>query len=219
MTQEESRLLIRELMDDVDAKRWSELALDLLVDTVQDWTFGQILKHSPYYNSQLDTVATLTSPGYIDTSSGGDLSARLFRIQKVTRDGKEYSEIKASEVVLEDNTLQVGPRQVYLPLGTQIWLFPLETTPEVEVRYNFRPAKWSSLDDQASLAWPDGNEDAFICEAVGRALAKGAAEDPSVFLQMAQRARDDMLGELARRAHGPLTMMVTDAPADFASVD
>lgn len=178
----ELRTVVRTLLSDQAGHRVGGGVLDLLTEAVMDPVWMEILDRRPYFVSQLDTVTTLTSPGYINAASGGHLTKRLFRIQDIVRSSQSYAPLDPRHVMLEDNELQAAnDRQsyVYIVLGPQIHLFPYETTPEVEVRYSYLPTKYTGLADSAVFEWPEGHELALalaVAAKVDRGLKDEADE-------------------------------------------
>ncbi len=66
LTKAQYRTLTQQWLDDPSAKFWTAANLDLLIQVTQDSLWTDILEKSPYYVSQLDTLTSLTTPGYID---------------------------------------------------------------------------------------------------------------------------------------------------------
>src|SRR2546428_1738742 len=141
LTKLQIRMAIREYLDDPAAKRWSDANLDLLTQVVYDDLYGDILNTSPYWNSQYDQVAApFTVPGYIDlrlVADGGKLNKRLYKLQQVMADGRQYFSkdprdylLKAATVTGDVSTIEalVEQRYTYELLGNQLWFHPLGGT-------------------------------------------------------------------------------------------
>jgi hypothetical protein len=220
MIKGELRAVVQQLMDDPDGKRWSAANLDILIGMVLDDMWSEVLEQSPWFLSILETVSTLTSPGYIDTASGGDLAERIFRVQKITRHGDEYSKVVESDVVIEDAAQLDWNRQVYWWFEDQIWLAPFETTPEVEIRYSYRPTNFNSLaTDGTAVVWPDGHEMVMAFRCAGMGMLKAAAEDPSPLLAVGDRAFSNLKAAIRRRQIGPMVINAMDTSHAWGSVD
>ena len=217
MTKEESRDLVQQLIDDPSGARWAPGRLDLLIQMTVDSLWVEIFRIVPEYLSYKQTLTTLTSPGYVDLSSDGDLTYRFYKLMKVTRSGYEYAPIDHRLIVLEDDEVKVGYNRTYTRMGSKLYLFPLELTPEVEVTYTYRPAAFTLLDDGADVEWPDGHEAVYIYMAAAAALGKGAAEDPTMFKEMAEEARRRMVAELERYYPGPTTPFPSGSALAFGS--
>lgn len=220
MERGDARTVIQQLIDDPDGQRWSSANLDLFASTVLDDLWGNLLTFAPYLRSQRDDLTTdLSSPGYIDAGTGGDLSERLYRIQKITRNSREYRPVDQRELVLESDEVIVGPDYTYTRFGPRIYLLPLERSPDVEIRYSYRPTRWEDLtDDSTEVDWPDGFEAAYLHEIAGRLLLKGAAEDPSGHLEIARDAMHRLQGQIQKWYPGPSTLHTTTTPESFGSV-
>jgi hypothetical protein len=220
MTKEEVRGLLQQTIDDPRGLRWKPERLDLLVQVVMDPLWTEILRIAPDLLSVTDTITPLTTPGYIDLAEGGgDLTERLFRIQEVVRNGREYGPTAYRDVVLEDDAVVLAPSYTYLRKGSRLYLFPFELTPEVELTYAYRPTRFTALEDEDPVVWPDGHDGAYIWKAAAAAVGKGVAEDPTTFDQWAREALFSMLSELERYYAGPITVEPSDPASVYGSVD
>jgi hypothetical protein len=195
LTKLEARELIREQMDDASSKLWSDSLLDRLTTTTLDTLWGELLEHAPRLTSQLDTIATLQTPGYIRTqlttdTPAGDLTQRFRRVQSVMRGEQMYTEVDPRRVAVQGNVLVAndGRDFVYFLQGKQIWLLPLDTAEDVELRYSYLPAKYSGLANGDNVEWPEGFEDAYTWEVAGRAMLKGGRENADSLLGVAARS-------------------------------
>ncbi len=219
MTKATLRSLIQQWLDDPNARLWTAPNLDLLIEVTQDELFARLHERFPYFTSQLDTVAALTTPGFINTAlSGGHLSKRLHRVQSIVRDGQEYGEVDRRRVLLEGGEVKTWaswPSFGYVFLGEQVHLFPYDTTKAAEVRYAFKPTRFTTLLDADAVQWPDGHESALIFECARRATAKGSREDDSQLGRLAQEAWDALIVTLERRSHGPKMPFYSDTPQEY----
>lgn len=215
LTKAQFRSLLRGWVDDESTQRWTDAKLDLLVQVTQDELFARIHDLNPYFTSQLDTISTLTSPGYVELSTA--LSKRFYRLQHVTRSATEYTEIDRRNVTLEDNELKAAERATrkYLLMGTQLHLFPYETTPEVEVRYAWRPTRFTTLTETGTIEWPDGHESALMFETARRALARGGAEGPTTLDTLASNAWRSLLASASKETLGPITPWLVESPESW----
>jgi hypothetical protein len=222
MTKTEFEALTRELFDDANAKQWSATNFGLLVDTQQYRLWKRIHEHQPYFSSALQVVTPLTTPGYVDVATGGDLTNELLRVQSVVRDNLPYGELDPAGVVFENNEVQAQrtgtSTRNYVRLGDQLHILPYgDLATDVEVRYSFLPAKFSGLAGATVVQWPLGHELALATQVATIALAKGAREDPSVMRGMAKDELDDMLAWVSRLSLGPLTPFYHDSLTDWAA--
>jgi len=204
LTKAQVRSMVQQLLDDPNAALWSATNLDLLISLIYDEMWSLLLNNSSMLLSQKDVLTSLITPGFIDlrlVADGGSLSQRFHRLQSIVRDNQTYRKADPRDVVLEGNTVIWAPAFQYVFYADQAWLFPLDTTTDVEIRYSFKPASFSSLTDTTAITWPDGHESALIFESAGRAMLKGEREDSSRLLAVAAAAKDEMIHTVRNRSH------------------
>lgn len=219
ITRAVARTMIRELADDPDGKRWSDANLDILAGMVIDGLYADILDDQPQAVSLLETVTTLTSPGTIDTSSGGDLTNRLYRVQSIVRNGQTYREADHRNVVLEDGAVISAQDYTYVFFGDELHLFPYSTTEDVEIRYSYRPTKFDLLaNDSTAVEWPDGYELAYLTKVAAFAMGKGGVEDPTYMLAFHAQELQRLLSAIRRRSPGPTTMFTNDSSLSWGAI-
>lgn len=205
LTKAQSRSMVREWLDDPNAKRWSDTRIDLAIQLALDDLWTDMLDIQSNLTSQLHTLTTLRSPGYIDlrlTTNGGDLTQRFYRVQHVTRGGREYRPIDPRDVLIEADAVIVGPDFTYYVLGDQLWLFPLSTIDAVELRYSFKPTPFTAMTDGMNIPFPEGSESAYVLLASATTMAKGGAEDIGQLMSLATQARDRCYAAIRRQYHG-----------------
>lgn len=207
-TKAESDAIIRGLIDDPDSKRWSDTELENFVTAVLDSMWRRILLSRPHFLATSETVAT-PAGGIVSLSS--DLSNRVHHILAVLRDDVEYHQADWRSITLEGGEAIVYPSKSWAVLGDSLYLFPLSTD-AAEVRYSYIPPKYNSLADDATVVWPDGHELAYILQAAGLMLLKGAAEDASQMLGSAEMARRAMMESLPKTSIGGTQMWTNDTP-------
>ena len=221
ITTAQARSDIREAIDDPNAKRWGDTALDRLISRTIDGLWSDILDLFPWMVTQLHTAVPMTSPGFIDlrlTTNGGQLSQRFYRVQKVTRAGREYSPAKAQDVLIENDGEIVAPAFTYVLYGNQLWLFPLDTTFNVELRYNFLPVPYTSLTDGYEVPWPEGYDDAYIYATARRGFAKGDAESIANASDLANEAMAKLQAAIRKYYVGPQGPTGFDSGASWGSI-
>lgn len=218
LTKAQVRTAVREMIDDPQAKRWSNLNLDQLIELVLDDLYGDILDTAPYINSQYQQInLPLRAPGYIDlrtTAFGGDLTQRFYRLQQVIADGRQYFGkdprdflMSATSATGDITTIRastgVEQRFSFQFLGNQLWLHPLgNVTTFVELRYNYKPTPFTSLTDSYIVDMPEGSNRAIINLVAADALAKGNAEEAQQLRVMGEDARQKLLNAIRRQYHG-----------------
>lgn len=218
LTKAQIRTAIREMIDDPQAKRWSDPNLDQLTELVLDDLYSDILDTAPYINSQYQQIGLpLRAPGYIDlrtTAFGGDLTQRFYRLQQLIADGRQYFAkdprdflMSATSATGDITTIRastgVEQRFSYQFLGNQLWLHPLgNVTTFVEIRYNYRPVGFTSLTDGFIVDIPEGSNRVIINLVAADALAKGNAEEAQQLRIMGEDARQKLLNSIRRQVHG-----------------
>jgi hypothetical protein len=222
MIRSEFEIVVRQLIDDPNGVQWSDTNLGLLTDTQQARLWKRIHEHQPFFTSALTVVTPLTTPGYIDIATGGDLTAGdLLRVQSLVRDGLPYPELDPSGVVIENDEVQAqrtgtATRQ-WVRLGDQLHILPYgDLTTDTEVRYSFLPPKFSGLAAGGEVLWPEGHELALAMQVATICLAKGAREDISSMAALARLELQDMLAWVGRLSLGALTPFYHDSLSDWA---
>jgi hypothetical protein len=221
LTKAQARMLTREWLDDPSAKRWSDLRIDLAIQLVLDDLWTDLLDMQSNLTSQLHVLTSLISPGYIDlrlTINGGQLTQRFYRVQHVTRGGREYYPIDPRDILIESNEALAGPNFTYYVLGDQLWLFPLNTTDDVELRYSFKPTPFTAMTDGMNIPFPEGSESAYVLLASALTMAKGGEEDIGQLMALAQQARDRCYAAIRRQYQGPMVPYTTDSPANMGGI-
>ena len=213
LTKAQARTLVREWLDDPAGKRWSDSRLDLAKQLAIDDLWTDILDLQGNITSQLHNITTTVSPGYIDlrlTTHGGQLTQRFYRVQNVVRDERVYRNCDPREFVIQSNGAVVAPDFTYFVQGDLLWLFPLDTETDVELRYSFKPTPYTSLTDGMYVPFPDGNESAYVLAASALTMAKGNIEDAGQLFSLANQAKDRLLASIRRQYQG---MMVPFDPS------
>lgn len=210
-TKAEATALMRDMLDDPNAVRWSTTQLANFTTAVLDSLWRRILQVRPEYLVATQTVA-VDATGIIDLSEGGDLtSGRIHGIRSIVRDNQEYEETSWRNVVLEGGEAVVYPSQTWAKLGDSLYLFPLEAG-NVDIRYSYLPPRFNSLASGASVQWPEGHELAYILRVPGLLLLKGVVEDSSMLMAEARQAFREMLETLPKQSPGATQMLTEDTP-------
>jgi hypothetical protein len=222
LTKAEARTQIREWLDDPAAKRWSDSRLDLATQFVLDDLWTDMLDMQSLLTSQFHQITSFHSPGYIDlrlTTNGGDLTQRLYRIQHVTRGGREYRWGDPRDLVIESNALVAGgPDFTYYVLGDQLWMFPLSTSDAVELRYSYKPITYTSLTNGNGVQFPEGSESAYVLGTAALAMAKGNVEDAGQLLALADQAKNRCFAAIRRQYHGMTVPFTTGTGQDMGGI-
>ena len=220
LTKAEARSLIREWLDDPQIKRWSDSRIDFATQLVLDDLWTELLDVQSGLTSQLQTLTSLTSPGYIDlrlTTNGGALAQRFYRVQHLTRGGREYRPIDSRDVLIENNEAIVGPDFTYYVIGDQLWMFPLATS-QVELRYSYKPITYTSLTNGSYVQFPEGSDSAYILAASAITMAKGNVEDAAQLVALADQARNRCIAAIRRQYHGMTVPFSTGSGVEMGGI-
>lgn len=231
LTKAQVRSQIRQLIDDPNAKRWNDDALDALIEGVHDDLYGDMLDTAPYFNTAYQQISLpLRAPGYVDlrqTFYGGDLTQRFYRLQQCIADGRQYyakdpRDYLMTASVPDGNITSIRADQgveqrfTYQFLGNQLWLHPLGAlTTFVELRYSFKPVSFTSLTNGYIVDMPEGSYRALVNLCAADAMPKGAAEDAAVFRSMGEESRQKLLNSIRRQSHGATQIYTGDTPWSF----
>ncbi len=221
----ELRTIIREMLDDPQKQLWSDSSLDLLTEQSQDALWSKLHDYFPYFTSQTDTLSAI-SPGYVDTRlvgvATGQLTGRIHKLQTVTvgsvsANALTYEAADGRDVVLQGGKVIYAPNYRYVFYGYQLWLFPLDTTPNnIEIKYSYKPIPtYRNLADSSTVPWPDGHEAVLWLRVVARAIARGGREDPGFFKVDFAEAWDEIMSSLRSPQVGPIVAYASDSPTSF----
>lgn len=221
MTKSDGIVLVRQLADDPDAKRWGASAFELLATVAMDSLWSDLLDDQEWLTSQTDEDLVPIAPGYLDllpTADGGQLSRRLYRIQSVYVDDREYGAARPQESIVGGGIASVYEHSTYLQLGNTLYAFPLSTTP-ITIRYSYRPPLWSSLVAGDDIVWPDGFDMAWVARVASLMMHKGGAEDTKDMLRLADEELARLKRAIKRTYVGPITIFNPDGgPISWGSV-
>lgn len=233
LTKAEFRTAVRELIDDPNAKLWTDSRLDTQIELVLDSLWGDILDTAPYLNSQYQQITSQHVPGYIDlrlSVYGGDLVQRIYRLQQLVADGRQYfcKDPRDYLMIAGSNTGDVTTikadtgieqRFSYQFLGSQLWLHPLgQTATMVEIRYNYKPTRFTQLTDGYIVDLPEGSEIAAVDLCVAKAMTKGNREDAQAMLQNALISKDALMNSIRRQYHGMTQPFVSQNSWEWGGV-
>jgi hypothetical protein len=187
------RAYVQNHIDDLNSKFWSNTNLDFLIQGTMEEKWTELLRVDPFLLSTTETITAapkLVTPGYIDLAQ---LTNRFHAIQSLIRDDKEYDKAHSRDVVLKGTTLLVGPDLHYTKFGARIYLFPLSTTSQIDLRYSYRPALFTGLGSTDPVTWPEGFENALIFECASRAMTKGDREENARIDRLAKDSWDSLI--------------------------
>lgn len=233
LTKLQIRTAVREYLDDTGAKTWSDSALDVVIQMTSDGLWGDILDMAPYWNTKYEQLASpYHVPGYLDlrnTTDGGDLAFRLYRIQKLIADGREYFAkdsrdyllTAAANTGLSTITAPIEQAFTYELLGDQLWMHPLGTTAApgfIELRYSYRPSAFTALANGDPVPFPDGCEHCLVLQAAAHGLLRGDQENPDTVMKFAEIERNRLFATIRRKYHGPTVPFQATNPIEMGSI-
>jgi hypothetical protein len=219
----EVRDLIRQLIDDPGGKLWNTTNLDLLIEGCLDELWGEIIDQFPWVRWTETSAITLVAPGYVqlwDDATTSDFN-RLYRIQRVVRNGIEYHIADQRDVTIAGGEVIAAPNYSYTILGRTLHLFPYDITANVTIQYSSLPEPFTSLtpgpdpddpsDDEISLVeWPDGYHMAYIYDVASKAIEKGDREDSTRLGRRAEASLFRLKAFLRKQHTGPIMPYVSD---------
>lgn len=225
LSKAQSRTAIRQLIGDEVAGLYSDSSMDVITQTVLDELWGDLLDTSVYLLRQIDTITAPVAPGYIDLrtqAAGGQLTQRFYRQQKVLRAGggvmREYSPTQASEVVVAADVQIVAPIYTYYIFGNQLWAFPLDTSSQIELHYNYLPAAYTELADTDAVTWPEGYDAVFIHEAAARLMLRSGNVELLSFIKSFGDDQKRRLQYAIQRHRGPAVPHLADDPLEWSGI-
>lgn len=232
LTKAQYRSMVRQYLDDPNAKRWSDGFIDLAIQLVADDLWTDLLDQNPWLTSQLQTISTLHSPGFIDlrlASMGGDLTQRFYRIQFVkgiadagSQAARMYYPKDPRDYLLTggDQGVIVATRFTYEIKGDQLWLYSSDMQfgpAPVDIRYSFKPTPFTGLADGTPYPFPEGGEAALVMAAAAHTMAKGNAEEAAQLINLADRALVKLLASVRRQWLGSTVPYTTQSAHEFGS--
>jgi len=238
LTKQDARNLVAQLIDDKGFKNWPVDLLDMLITGTLDELWGELLDQFPYLTSteeQLTSTSTpvvgITAPGYVDLDPETvTLTRRFYRVQRVVRGGVNLRPANPNEVTVSNNVVIEAPDDTYLVQDSKLWVFPLDATTPIFLRYSYLGEPFTSLtvgttdpdspsdDPIMTVPWPDGYHMAYIYAAAARAMEKGDKEDSTRLQKRADMAMFRLKAYLRRQHLGTLTPETQDNPLDWGGV-
>ena len=234
LTKAQYRTMVRQWLDDPNAKRWTDASIDLAIQFALDDLWTDILDDAPWMTSQLQTITSLHTPGgFIDlrqTAFGGDLTQRFYRAQLVkgaadagSQAARIYYPKDPRDFLLTggDASVIVATRFTYEIKGDQLWLYSSDMqfgpTP-IDLRYSYKPTPFTQLTDSFNVQFPEGSEAAAILLAAANTMAKGNAEENAQLMNMAEMSRQRMLAAIRRQWLGSMQPYTTQSTHEFGGI-
>ena len=141
-------------------------------------------------------------------------------MQKIVRNTQELYPVAVRDTLMQSNSQIIAPPLSYAFYGNQLFVFPLDasSTYPIDVRYNYLPALYTSLNDNDYIPWPDGFDSALTFEVAARGLAKGDAENMTQLKSVANEAMLKLKGNIPREYVGPSVPNLVDSPISWGSM-
>lgn len=226
LTKAQFRTMVRAYIDDPSGKRWDTASLDIAIQMVLDDLWSDLLDQNTYLTSQLHTITSLISPGYIDlrlTTQGGQLTQRMYRIQSVKSNQRIYYPKDPRDILLTagDLGVVVSSAFTWTVYGDQLWLFNGNTAfgdAPVDLRYSFRPTPYTSMSEGSTILFPEGSESAGVLTAAASTMSKGSVEDNNQMLALAEKSRQRMLNAVRKQSFGPIQPYVAGEPQEMGGI-
>lgn len=208
LTKAAARSLTQQFIDDPAGKRWSPTNLDILLEGVLDELWGELLDSFAWIRSTEAATLTPVAPGTINLDTA---LTRFYRLQQVAKDGQAYTLIDPKDVLVVNGVAVAAEHSTYTIMGGLLYLFPLDTvTNSVSVRYNSRPAAFTTLNDTDSVTWPDGYHLAYCYDAAARAMEKGDREESARLGKRAETSLFRLKAFLRKQHIGPVMPYMVD---------
>lgn len=221
MTRDEFVENVRSFMDAENSARWSDALILSVAGIVSQNEWSDILNQNQYYRFGTRSVTTDASGrvAISDLNSGSGDSAEIFyRILVGFTDGNIlWAETDFRNVPLATQTNYMNPYQyLYYLAGDYFQILPVQSGLSLTVAVNHTPPTISDLaDGDSTIPFPSGYEWIPVWVTAATLLMKGAAESQgaSDLFALADSARKNMLGDIARRTTRPTTALYSDSPA------
>lgn len=203
--------------------RWADATVRRVLTEVHQQEWSRILNAAPKYRFGQRSVTT-DSDGIVsldDLNSGSDDTLeRWYRILAVTDGDVAYEQVEFEEYPTA-TTSGYGPSspRAYYLVGNNMQVLPNTSGRTLTVTVNHRPQLVSSLQASDSIVeFPDGHEMIMAYSAAGLLMMKGATESgPATrLIALANREREKLLDDIARRTINPRVMAYPDSPSDWS---
>jgi hypothetical protein len=212
LTRLQARTLVQQLIDDPSAKLWSAANLDVLAEGVIDELWADLLDHWPYLRS------TETAVTGAEGKALGTLT-RFYRLQLVSRGSKVYTPADPKDAVFANAEVLSAESRTYTIINNEVFLFPLESSPDFYLRYSTRPTGFAALaSDATAVEWPDGHHMAYIYAIAARAMEKGDREQSERFEKRAEVSLLKLKATLRKQHTGPIMPFMPDSGHDWGGV-
>lgn len=214
----------RSFMDATSSARWPDAFITSVGGIIHANEWSDILNQNAYYR-YADRSVTTDSSGRIAISGldsgSADTAQYFYRVLVGPTDGNIlWKETDFSSVPLGTQTNYQNPYEYLFYLaGDYFQLLPVASGTVLTVAVNHTPPTISQLAGGSSvIAFPAGQEFILCWMTAGTLLLKGGAESQAAsdLFALADEARKNMLGDIARRTTRPTFAKFGDSAASWA---
>ncbi len=217
---------VKSYMDAEGSNRWSpELIIQIGGITSQN-EWSDIINQNRFYRFATRSVTT-DSDGRVAiadlTTGSGDATEYFYRVQLGFTDGNIlWQETDYNYVPMATQTgWQAPSRYLYYLAGDYFQLLPVASGTALTVPVNHTPPTIAQLaGDDSVIRFVSGYEYILVWVTAATLLMKGAAESQAAsdLLQLADGARKNMLGDIARRTTRPTYAVFQDSAAEWGGM-
>jgi hypothetical protein len=213
----------REYMDAVGSTRWSDATIKLVLNSVFDNEWSNILNAAPYYRFAQRQVTTDANGQFAFTtlnSGSGDTEQNFYRIMSVSDGNVLYGQTRFQDVPLATTTnyLPTYPRLYYIA-GQSVQILPVSPSQSLYVGVNYKPTSISDLAGDASIIdYPANCHLVLVWMAASLLLLKGGTEAAAAsnLKAMADDDRKTLLDDIRRMTINPTMMAYPDQKYDWS---
>lgn len=219
MTRDQFVENVRQFMDAESSQRWSDAFIISVGGIVSQNEWSDILNQNQYYRFGQRSVTT-DSEGRVAiadlTTGSGDSTEYFYRVLVGFSDGNVlWTETDFRNVPLGTTTNYTNPYSLlYYLAGDYFQLLPVASGTQLTVAVNHTPPSIAQLaDGNSTIVYPTGYEFIPVWVTAATLLLKGAAESQAAsdLLSLADSARKNMLGDIARRTTRPSSALFVDS--------
>lgn len=214
---------VQAYMDAENSLRWTPALITQIGGIVSQNEWSDIVNQNPYYRFGVRSVTT-DSSGRVPISQlnngSGDTTEYFYRLLAGFTDGNtQWTETDFRSVPLGTQANVSTPyERVFYLAGDYFQLLPVAAGTALTVAVNHTPPNIAQLAGVASsIPFPTGSEYILVWVTAATLLLKGASESQAAsdLFSLADSARKNMLGDIARRTTRPTFAIFTDSAADW----
>lgn len=217
----EFKTAVLSYMDADGSTRWTPAEIVAVGGIVCQNEWSDIVNQNRFYRFATRSVTTDSSGRVVisDLNSGsGDNAQYFYRVLAGFTDGNSlWRETDFSSVPMATLQNSQSPSDYLFYLaGDYFQLLPVQAGNVLTVAVNHTPPTIAQLaGDSSTIPFPSGYEYILVWVTAGTLLMKGAAESQAAsdLMVLADGARKNMLGDIARRTTRPTSALFQDSPS------